>query len=338
MINLAYSSADRLAQLYRVSLEAELDFKLVMNNPKDVTLVRAFKDVYTAKARLRNLGVRVSDYRFGCCESEIVDDRKVEMELNAAVADEEEGEAKEEKPSSRRNQIAEAKMQLAEAKERLEKATKAAKEDWSQKANEEALERVKLVNRQKSRLMKAAALVSQDAAPTAKARRALCPSWMVYLSWTFLITLYGLSVFYVVRFILTRADRAASPTVTRTEEELIGVWLVSASLGIIIGYCVAEPLIAIIRYALLPYCITKCGNRDEEEDEEQAVAATEESEEKEEEEVATRPKSGPRINKEYGSVEIKQLVQAGEDEKKRGQQSRGQYFLEFLSDLIETIY
>ena len=332
------STADRITQLYRVSLEAELDFKLVMNNPKDVRLVQAFKDVYIAKERLRSLGVRVSDYRCGCCPMESIDDSKALQNDAKEIIDEEGGDPGEKKPVSRANQIAEAKRRLAETKAALQVATKEAKEDWSEKANEEALQRVKLVNRQKSRFMKVAALVAEDAAPAAKARRALCPYWMIYLSWVFLIALYALSVFYVVRFILTRADRAALPSVQRTEEELIGVWLVSASLGIIIGYCLAEPLIAILRYALLPYCVSKFGTKEgEEADDAVAVVQAEvETEEKEEEDGV--PTSGQKVNK--ASMGIKKLTQAqnGEYEKQQAEQARGQYVLEFLSDLIETIY
>lgn len=286
-----------------------------MNNKNDMELVVAFKDVYIANEKAKQLRPQG-----GCCGS------GGGTGAGDSEADPEEG-AKQEHNDE---EYTEAKRKLAAAQARLRQATISAKEDWQGRPNEVALERVKLVNRQKSRLMKIAALVAEDASPAAKSRRAICPHWVVYLSWGLILALYGLATFYVVRFVLTRADRAALPDVKRTEQELVQVWLVSASLGIFVGYCVAEPLIAVLRYALLPYCVVKYGKTNDSIEEDQMVVEAEETNE-----------HVPEASEEEFSYNMKELRNKEDKEEapgSQGQHSRAQYVLEFLSDLIETIY
>ena len=189
----------------------------------------------------------------------------------------------------------------------------------------EALRRVELVNKQKSTLLKMAALVGEDASPSAKSRKALCPSWFVYIAWATLIAMYTLSAFYVVRFILTRADVASKPEVRRTEEQLIEAWLISATLGIVTGYCIAEPTMAIIRYALLPYLTLKCGAADPDPD----AVESQELDMSEAIEATTLPQEIDMQSSKESS---------GAENKAKPLNRNGQHALEYLSDLIETVF
>ena len=316
-----------ITQLYRVSLESEKDFNLIMKNPQDMRLVLAFKDVQLAREKAGKLRQKPKY----CCAAKTP--RVMKTEKNILDEDFSPNESIEGAVMATTADIEEAERRLALAERKLKQATKLAKADWRKRPNRVALERVKLVNKQKSQLMKIAALVAQDATPAAKARRALCPHWFVYLSWALILTLFGISAFYVVRFILTRADRAELPQVERTEEELIQVWLFSACLGILVGYCIAEPLIAITRYALVPFCVEKCLSSDSEEDDVEA-----------EEDVESRRTLGrgaTKLQRSMGSYELRTLSEGDQDDTFASgemKQSRAQYVLEFLSELIETIY
>ena len=187
-----------------------------------------------------------------------------------------------------------------EAVQKVKDATDYAKAEWDASPTEEAIARVRLVSKQRSVIMKAAAFIADDPSPLAKSRRALCPYSCVFTAWFFLVAFYGFGAYYIVRFILSRADRAEQPGVNRTEDELVVVWLTSAGLGVAVGYCLAEPLIAIVRYVLLPYCVSSC----------ESVKTNNDDEE--------------------GNPEQ-------HDDKRRGGQM-SQSVLEFASDLIETIY
>ena len=324
---MSISNADRIAQLYRVSLAAERDFQLVMNSPKDVELIQSFKEVYLWKERVRNLGGANGS---ACCCGSSQTKREEDL-LQVGNMSVDGGEAGENITVSAESKLARARQKLEIAQKRLRDATIAAKEDWKQRSNEVALERVRAVNRQKSRLMQVTALLADDSSPKAKTRRALCPYWMVYVSWLLLLGLYTLAVYYVIRFVLTRADRAALPTVTRTENELIGVWLVSASLGILVGYCIAEPLIAVTRYACLPYCLLKCGT---------AKPEVEEDEEEDADGEDILEESSTDFYASMKALDIKTTgrTTAEKRDKRAAESARGQYVLEFISDLLETIY
>ena len=325
------SESERVAQLYRISKQAEENFEGVSNNRNDLALVYAYKELYIAQEHLKSLEAEAgkSSGCCSCCSRGSTKTEALTQPVGAPVVEDEEEDFSEslsnlnkEKGRSVDEELMIAEQEVGAAKRRLKETIQRAKEDWQKTSKKEAIKRVKLVTKQKSTFMKAIALVADEAAPLAKPRRGLCPHFFVYVSWVVLLGLYGLSVFYIVRFILTRADRAALPTVNRTEEELISVWLTTSAIGILIGYCLAEPLIAIIRYAVLPYCVLKCGSKADDDDDEVDVI--------EEDEEAAFNES------------LKQLEGDGDGEKakggRRGQGGRGQYFLEFISDLIETIY
>ena len=323
------SESERVAQLYRISKQAEESFEDVVANRNDLALIYAYKELYIAQEHVKAAETAAGRaHKRGCCccggradtsramsqpqGTPVVEDEEADFTESLSNLNQEDKRAPEE-------ELALARQELVAAQRRLKETTQRAKEDWQRSNKKDAIKRVKLVTKQKSTFMKAIALVADEAAPLAKPRRGLCPHFLVYVSWVVLLGLYGLSVFYVVRFVLTRADRAALPSVNRTEEELIGVWLTTSAIGILIGYCLAEPLIAIIRYAVLPYCVLKCGNNTVEEEEEVDVV--------DEDEAAF-------------NESLKQLD--GDEEKGdtggKQQGARGQYFLEFVSDLIETIY
>lgn len=295
-----------------------------MNNPSDMQLVIAFKEVYIAKEKVKKFRSRRLTSCCGCTGAD-----PARSEANILEADEAQADK-----GKRKKQLSKAKIELAAAQERLKRATLLAKKDWKRRPNAEAVARVRLVTKQKSSLMKMAALVAEDASPAAKSRRALCPHWVVYISWALVLAVYGFASFYIIRFVLTRADRAALPNVQRTEEQLIEVWLISASLGICIGYCVAEPLIAVIRFALLPYCVVKCSSSSTSQSTDtKQLAATDEEEEQLE-------PPNRKLQRSLGSYALRRMDDddEGVNSKNPESQSRSQYVLEFLSDLIETIY
>ena len=296
------SKSERIAQLYRVSRLAETALERVLSSDADVQLIRAYKELSLTKARHRRAkdALRKERKHRWCrvCLKQRTEHKHAVEHFEYELA------TMTQVSPSAHLEVLETGQAYREAVQNVKDATYYAKAQWDASPPEEAITRVRLVTKQRSLIMKAAAFIADDPSPLAKSRRALCPYTCVFTAWFFLLAFYGFGAYYIVRFILSRADRAAQPGANRTENELIAVWLTSAGLGVALGYCIAEPLIAVVRYALFPYCVTSCGN----------VETNSDDKENDSEHGDSRDDSG----KQRCGV--------------------GQNILEFASDLIETVY
>lgn len=153
-------------------------------------------------------------------------------------------------------QLADVHAELHTAKLQLLERTQAANRSWKHMRTEDAVKRIRRIRKQKSALLRVAALMSDEARTVGKARRPLLSSFFVYVAWFIVFSFYAFAVYYITRFVLTRVDIANSDD---EENEIILTWLTTAAMGVLVGYLFAEPVVFFIRYALLPYLLIKFG-------------------------------------------------------------------------------
>eukprot|EP00924_Labyrinthula_sp_SR-Ha-C_P002462 augustus_masked-scaffold_16-processed-gene-5.6-mRNA-1 protein AED:0.46 eAED:0.46 QI:0/-1/0/1/-1/1/1/0/1985 len=129
--------------------------------------------------------------------------------------------------------------------------------------------RVYAVEAQPTMLTKLAALLADEASLKARPRTSALPAWTVFVNWIGLGVIIALVSALIIDWIRRRFQDIAKENeftflevaeIRSLEIEEINTCFVTAMLGLIITYVVAEPLMLWVRFFLAPYLISKYGN------------------------------------------------------------------------------
>jgi len=334
------SKYDRVSNVFKIA--ARLNESAEANTEAvDIELLNAYRQLYAAKRSLdaaknalREAKHQAEREGFGRRRKSSAPGKK-----SSAVGTETVGvpadisafanSAHAEKLEQLKAELEQAQSEYSDTKRHVTLKGQEAQRAWKDVPTADAIKRINRVKRQKSALMKASALLADEANSVGKPRRAYCSYYMTYIAWVILFAFYGVAIYYITKFVISRAD-----LVGEGEEEklIIFLWLLTAALGITLGYLVAEPMVFFIRYALLPYLVIRCGNASDDDDD----AAEEEGDILDEEERKKQRKSLADKHRSASSAKDKYLYEKNKEATKKDTSGRDQIFWEIASDLLEA--
>lgn len=278
------STMDRVSQIYRISL-IHKDFVPVYASEAekaDIEMILAFREYYLAKTDVSQAQAILQDVkrqnepvttwtklcgfmRLGRSRApgSVSNARtksmaaKMGISLDAAetpdLQDLREVEQAVQKAINKQNEAA-SKLQAACAK---------AKEEWD-KVPRRPNARVETLRKQQSAVMKFAALLYDEVdngPPRERTKR--FKSWFIYVAWS-IATAYLLGTLIFTSYWLlayTSIKPGNSEIQQKDANEVLLAWLLAASLGVIVGLFIAEPLIQLIRFGLMPWCLIRFGTK-----------------------------------------------------------------------------
>jgi len=339
------SSADVAANLFVLLERLEQDGS--PESPEDRRLINAYKDATIADLRVKQAaevaksmrksmkGLNSSSKLKKIAEEDMLEEGNAD--ITEEVVHAEEVANTEEEMEMAEKQLTDAKEAFLLASQNVNAATLSARDHWKKAPTLEAIGRMRRVRRQRSTLMKLVAIASDRPRTVGKTRKPLFRSIFIYLGWFFTFLFYVGSTWYIVRFAALRKEYADSRP--ESESYYIILWLVTAAIGVLVSYVIAEPLVALTRYVILPYLVIKCGSEVDDDDEE------EESKE-EDSKLITLDVSDLENDEDLDNdtVDAKKMLPTSEStfiktlKKKKKGVAQDSVLIDMLADLVEAVF
>jgi hypothetical protein len=245
----------------------------------DLEMILAFKDFYVAKADVKSAKVLLDDLKSeqaeqeiafvqkgeNCCRKQHKFHTKEERERRARTLRDRLGIAEEVATIESVSKILlKANEAEASAKQKLRLSSIKAKEEWD-KVPRKVNARVDTLRKQQSTVFKFAALIYDETGERPRERPKLFGPKLVYVAWLAFFTYFAGTIAIIALWLISHTNgyttnNGVDPEDTAANDNaLISSWLTAAFISIFITLFVAEPMIQLLRFSLVPFCLRKCG-------------------------------------------------------------------------------